>query len=103
MGCVSQDSYPRKSFPREKRKLGSQRAVKFFKGTWHQIKIRERQGPSQGIIQKCEPHERGPGVAKFGERSHEEMRPQSSMGFGENIYKLKNADKATFILLSEPR
>ena len=24
------------------------------------------------------------------------MRPQSSMGFGENIYKLKNADKASF-------
>ena len=24
------------------------------------------------------------------------MRPQSSVGFGENIYKLKNSDKTTF-------
>ena len=25
-----------------------------------------------------------------------DARPQSSMGFGETIYKLKNADKASF-------
>ena len=31
--CVSQDSYPRKSFVREKEKLGSNRAVEFPKGT----------------------------------------------------------------------
>ena len=30
-------------------------------------------------------------------------RPQSSMGIGENIYKLKNADKATFYTPSEAR
>ena len=34
-GCVSQDSYPRKSFLRGKGKLGSRDAVIFSKGTWH--------------------------------------------------------------------
>ena len=33
LGCVSQDSYPRKSFLREEGKLGSKHAVKFSKGT----------------------------------------------------------------------
>ena len=37
LGCVSQDSYPRKSSLREEGKLGSKHAVKFSKGTWHQI------------------------------------------------------------------
>ena len=71
---------------------------KLSKGTWHQIKIRERNDPSRGIIQKCALHERGPCAPKFGESSHEETLhqersgPQSSVGFGEkNIYKLKNS------------
>ena len=42
MGCVSQDSYPRKSILREQGKLRSKRTVKFSPGTWHQIKIQER-------------------------------------------------------------
>ena len=36
LGCLSQDSYPRKSILREKGKLGSKHAVKFSEGTWHQ-------------------------------------------------------------------
>ena len=52
LGCVSQDSYPRKSILRESGKLGTNHAVKLSKGTWHQITI-----PSRGIIQKCAPHE----------------------------------------------
>ena len=76
VGCVSQDSYPRKSIPSGKGKFGSKHAVKFFKGTWHQIKIRERNGPSRGIIPKCGPHQRGPCAPKFGERSHEETLHQ---------------------------
>ena len=51
--CASQDSYPRRSIFREQGKLGSKHTVKFSKGTWHQIKIRERTGPSRGIIQRC--------------------------------------------------
>ena len=41
LGCVSQDSHPRKYILREKGKLGSNRAVKFSQGTWHQKKIRK--------------------------------------------------------------
>ena len=36
LSFVSQDSYPRKSIPREPGKLGSKHTVKFSKGTWHQ-------------------------------------------------------------------
>ena len=76
LGCVSQDSYPRKSILRELGILGSKHAVKFSKGTWHQIEIWERKGPSQGIIQKCEPHERSLCTPQFGDRSHEETLHQ---------------------------
>ena len=72
LGCVSQDSYPRKSFLHERGKLGSTHAVQFSKGTWHQMKIRERMSPSRGIIQKSAPHERCPRAPKFEDRSHEE-------------------------------
>ena len=97
LGCVSQDSHPRKSFLRKQEKLGSSHAVKFSKGARHQIKIRERKGPSRGIVQKCEPHERSPCAPKF-------ERPQSSMGFVEKKkYKLKNANKATFFTPVEAR
>ena len=54
LGCVSLDSYPRKSVLHEEGKLGSRHAVEFSKGAWHQRKILERKGPSRGIIQKCE-------------------------------------------------
>ena len=72
LGCVSQDSHPRKSIQREPGKLGSKHAVKFSKGTWHQIKIRETKGPSRSVIQKCEPLVRSLCAPKFEERSHEE-------------------------------
>ena len=72
LGCVSQDSYPRKSIRREPGRLGSKHSVKFSRGTWHQIEIRERNGPSRGIIRKCAPHERSPCAPRFWERSHEE-------------------------------
>ena len=51
LGCVCQDSYPRKSILREPGRLGSKHAIKFFKGTWtwHHIKIRERKGPSSKV------------------------------------------------------
>ena len=90
LGCVSEDSYPRKSVLREQGKLGSKHTIIFSKSTWHQIKIRQRKGPSRGTIQKCEPHERCPCAPKFGERltlgdfAPRKMRLQSSMEFGKN-------------------
>ena len=58
LGCESQDSYPRKSILREPGILGSKHTVKFSTATWHRIKIRERKGPSRGIIPKCARHGR---------------------------------------------
>ena len=82
---------------------------KFSKGTWHQIKIRERKGPSRGIIQKCAPHGRSPCAPKFGERSHEETLHQercarkAAWDLTKNIYMLKNSDKATFHIPGEAK
>ena len=69
-------NYPRKSVPREPGKLGTRHAVTFSKGTWDQIKIRERKGPSQSIIRKCALHERSLCAPKFEERSYDETLTQ---------------------------
>ena len=101
LGCVSQDSYPRKTLLREERKLGSRHAVKFSKGTWHP-KNRERKGRSRGIIQKCELNERSPCSPKFEERSHEDTLHQErcarrvALDLPTTIDKLKNSDRTTF-------
>ena len=55
--CISR-FLSEKSSLRGSGKLGTKRVVKCSKGTWHQIKIRERKELSQGIFQKCAPHER---------------------------------------------
>ena len=104
LGCVSQDSYPRKSSLREPGMLGSKHTVHFSKGTCHQIKNRERKGPSRGIIQKCAPHECSPCAPKFEDRSHEEILNQercsrkAAWDLTKNIYKLTNSDKASFFM-----
>ena len=49
--------------------------------TWHQIKIRERKGPSRGIIKKCAPHERCPCAPNSEDRSHEEILHQEKCAF----------------------
>ena len=88
--------------------MGSKHPVKFSKGTWHQ-KNRDRKGPSQGINQKCEPHERSPCAPKFGERSHEETLHQERCARGaawdlaKHNYKLKHSDNATFYTPFERR
>ena len=57
----------------------------------------------------CALHEHSLCAPQVEERSHEETlhqegcAPQSSMGFGENIQKLKNSDKATFYTPTEAR
>ena len=108
-GCVSPESYPRNFILREPGMLGSKHAVKFSKGTWHQIKNRESKGPSRGIVQKCAPHERGPCAPKFDKRSHEETLHQercarkAAWDLAKNIYKLKNSDKTTFYVPGEGR
>ena len=103
LGCVSQDSYPRKSIPREPGTLGSKHAVKFSKGTWHQIKIRERKGPSRGIIPECAP----PCAPKFEDLSHEDTLIQercprkAAWDLAKHTHNLKNSDKTMFEISGE--
>ena len=60
--------------------------LRFSKGTLNRAKFRERKGPSQGVIQKCELQERSPCAPKFNKGRNlatRTMRPQRSMGFGD--------------------
>ena len=59
------------------------------KARYTTVKKRERKGPSQGVIQKCEPQEANPCAPKVEDPTQEETlqhvrrRPQRSKGFGE--------------------
>ena len=106
LGCVSQDYPPKKSILREVGKVGSNHAVTFSKGTWHHIKIR-RKGPSRGVIQKCELHERSPCAPKFEERTQNETLHQErcarrvTRDLAKSVYKLKNSKTLHSTLLSK--
>ena len=76
LGCASHDSSHRKSILRENGKLGSNPTVKFSKATMRRVKNLEKKGPSQGIIQQCEPQERNPWAPKLEERTQDETPEQ---------------------------
>ena len=93
---------PRKSMLLKVGTLGH--TIKFSKGTWHHVKNRERKGPSQGVMQKCEPQERNPCAPKFAERTQEETLQQERCARREawnrrQINMLKNKDK-NYVLLA---
>ena len=73
--CVSR-SPSETSIPQTVEKLESNHTFKLCKGTWHHIKIRERKGPSRGVDQKCEPHERNPCAPTFEARTRDETLQQ---------------------------
>ena len=72
-GCVPSD----KSIQRENGKLGLIHTVKFLKATMRPVKIRERQGPSQRIIQKCERQKPNPWAPKLEKRTQDETLNKS--------------------------
>ena len=69
LGCVSRDSHSRKSVRDQITPSNSPR-VRFTKQKFG------RKGPSRGVIQKCEPHERSPCAPRFEERSQDETSHQ---------------------------
>ena len=77
-------------------------AKKFSRRTWYEVQIRERKGPSRGVIQTGEPHERNPCAPKFEERTPEETSRQeeyarkAAWNLARKIKMLKAEDKATF-------
>ena len=99
LGCVSQDFVREKIVLLEQEKLESKHTVKFSKGTWNQIKIRERKVPSRGIILKWSPHERCPCAPRSHEKEtlhQERCARKAAWDMARNTYKLKNLDKTTF-------
>ena len=82
LGCVSQDSNSRRCILRKGCNMGSNHTVKVSTGTWHHIKIRERKGPSRGVIQKCEHHERNPCAPRCDERTQDETLQQERCAQG---------------------
>ena len=110
-GCLSQNSDPKKSFLRNtvqtRLNASAGHAIKFSGRTWCEIQIRERKGPSRGVFQKGEPHERNPCALKFEERTpqetlrQEECARKAAWDLAKHKYKLKTEDKATFYFLVE--
>ena len=100
-GCASQNSDPKKSIMRKagQTRLGASagHTIKFSERTWYQIQMRERKGPSQGVIQKGELHERNPCAPRFEERTLEETSRQ------EECARRAAWDLAKKILCSRPR
>ena len=101
MNCVSQPP-PKKSIRRKEGQRGTNSEIVFSRCTRHNLKIRERKGPSLGIIQKCVPHERSPCAPKFAERSQKDTLQRErcarkvAWNLAKFLYKLKKLDKATF-------
>ena len=92
--CIS-----RKSIPREKGKLGSKHAVKSSKSTWHQNLLRERKGPSQGIIpQSLRAKSRG--KSTWGDLAPRKMRPQSRMGLGEECSQAQECGQSYILFFN---
>ena len=82
--------------------------VKFTKAIARHTKIRD-QNPSFGYICPGEPHERSPNAPKFEDRSQEETEWQeqgareAAWKLAENVFKLKEQERAAFFSLSENR
>ena len=98
-GCVSHETPQRKSILRENGKLGLNQIIKFPKATMRRVKFLEKQCPSLGISQKCEPQERNPGAPKFEERTQDETL---RIGKGCFLTQKKRSLKMRSTLLPKP-
>ena len=67
-------------------------------------KIRERKGPSQGVMQKCVLQERIPSTPKFEERTQDETLKQErcarrdARDLAKDVYKLKKGENRSILL-----
>ena len=83
------------------------RRVRFTQSTLRPASIRENKGLSLGKIQVKIPHQRSPYAMKFEDGSQEESQRQQrcarskAWNLAQNIYKLKEKEKATFYSPSE--
>ena len=63
--------------------LGPNRRVQFSKATLRHSNIRKSKGPSLGVIQVKNPHQRSPYAPKFEDRSQEETERQERCARGD--------------------
>ena len=90
---------------KDKKSLGPTHSVHFLKGASRHMKIRERTGPSQGVIQRTDSHERSPYAPKSEDGSeeetlkHERCARRDAWEMAKGI--LKEKDKATFFSPSD--
>ena len=83
------------------RKIGIKAHRQILQGHLASNLISGKKGSSRGIIQVCASEAQSlraniRGKITWGNLAPRKMRPQSSVGFGEHIYKLKNSDRTTF-------
>ena len=107
--CVSRFSSD-KIFSTWREKIGIETRCKILQKHLHQIQIRERKGPSRGIIQNCVPHMSVVLAHQSLRRGHMRRLCNWKDAAAEwhgiwwtNIYKLKSADNATFCTSIEAR
>ena len=68
--------------------------IEFSGRTWYEIRIRERKGPSRGVFQKGDTHERSPCVLEFEERTPEETSRREDFARNAASDLVKNISKA---------
>ena len=87
--------------------LGPIRKVRFIQSTPRHASIRKKKGPSSGKINVKVFHQRSPYAMKLEDRFHEETERQQrcarskAWNLVENIFKLKEKDKAAFYFPAE--
>ena len=109
LGCVSQDSHPRNSILRKEGQIGIKSHRRTLQGFVAPRENSGKKGPSQGVMQKCEPHECNPCAPIIEHRTQDETLHQersarrAAWESAKNVYKLKINDKATLYSPIEAR
>ena len=90
--------------PKSTKPSGSERTVRFSKGTLHSVKNRERKGPTRGVIQKCDPQERSPCAPKFEDGMEDKTLTQErcarreAWDWAEHVHKLTTKGQGQVVL-----
>ena len=109
LGCEKQDIEPPESssiLRKSAKVLRPIRRVQFSNATLRHANIRERKGPSLGIICPADPAELSPYAPKFEDRSKDETEGQERCARGDawlakGILKLKENNKSIFLTYRE--
>ena len=87
LGCVFRDIEPPKSSPVSRKStkvMRPNRRVQFSIATLRHANIRKSQGPSLGVIQFKNPHQRNSNAPKFEDRSQAETESQKQCACGDS-------------------